>query len=138
MPPRSEKSARLKFESMQPFRKALYKDDWSSGGAPEEELGGEFGGVHDPELLDEAVEAFQDIVPPYLHAFENMFSKASFNLLLEHKQWDHAIELMPDSKPSSCKVYPLAPKEQDKLDAFLQENLDSSHIYFSKFLMASP
>ncbi|KNZ81308.1 hypothetical protein J132_02080, partial [Termitomyces sp. J132] len=75
--------------------------------------------------------------PPTLHAFENMFSKASFDLLLEHKRWDHTIELLPDSAPSSCKVYPLASREQDELNAFLQENLDSGHIHLSKFPMAS-
>ncbi|KAG5349673.1 hypothetical protein C0989_002444 [Termitomyces sp. Mn162] len=141
-------------------REALYKDDQSSGRAPEEELEEEFGGIHNSELLDEAVEvgdwiytitlcsppyiveiwasqttsqqlaqvfaansmlwALQDVVPPYLHIFKNVFSKASFDLLLEHKKWDYAIELMPNSKPSSCKVYPLVPKEQDELDAFLQ------------------
>ncbi|KAG5335270.1 hypothetical protein C0989_001607 [Termitomyces sp. Mn162] len=66
---------------------------------------------------------FWDMVPPYLHAFEDVFSKASFNLLLECK---------------SCKVYPLMPREQDELNAFLQENLDSSYIHPFKFLMASP
>ncbi|KAG5729114.1 hypothetical protein E4T56_gene3167 [Termitomyces sp. T112] len=60
---------------------------------------------------------------PYLHVFEDVFSKASFDSLLECK---------------SCKVYPLAPWKQDKLDAFLQENLDSSHICLSKSPMASP
>ncbi|KNZ71640.1 hypothetical protein J132_08079, partial [Termitomyces sp. J132] len=84
------------------------------------------------------LQEFQDVVPHYLHAFEDVFSKASFNSLLEHKRWDHAIELLLDSTPSSCKVYPLAPREQDKLDAFLQENLDSSHVCPSKSLMASP
>ncbi|KAG5351991.1 hypothetical protein C0989_004286, partial [Termitomyces sp. Mn162] len=62
-----------------------------------------------------------DIVLPYLHAFKNVFSKALFNLHLEHKQWDHAIELLPDFAPSSCKVYSLALKEQDKLNAFLPQ-----------------
>ncbi|KNZ74467.1 hypothetical protein J132_06846, partial [Termitomyces sp. J132] len=79
----------------------------------------------------------QDVVPLYLHAFEDMFSKASFDSLPECKRWDHAIKLLPDSAPSSCKVYPLMPREQDKLDAFLQENLDSSHILSSKSSMAS-
>ncbi|KAG5717105.1 hypothetical protein E4T56_gene6930 [Termitomyces sp. T112] len=55
----------------------------------------------------------------------------------EHKRWDHAIELLPDSTLSSCKVYPLMPREQEELDAFLQENLDSSCIHPSKSLMAS-
>ncbi|KAG6898783.1 hypothetical protein C0993_004242 [Termitomyces sp. T159_Od127] len=49
-------------------------------------------------------QVFQDVVLQYLHSFEYVFSKASFNSLLKHKQWDHAIELMLDSKPSSCKV----------------------------------
>ncbi|KAG5728560.1 hypothetical protein E4T56_gene19654 [Termitomyces sp. T112] len=81
---------------------------------------------------------FWDVVPPYLHVFKDVFSKASFNLLLECKRWDHAIELLPDSAPSSCKVYLLMPQEQDKLNTFLQENLDSGRIYPSKSLMASP
>ncbi|KNZ79494.1 hypothetical protein J132_09577, partial [Termitomyces sp. J132] len=51
---------------------------------------------------------------------------------------DHAIELLPDSMSSSCKVYPLVPREQDELNAFLQENLDSSCICPSKSPMASP
>ncbi|KNZ79558.1 hypothetical protein J132_09242, partial [Termitomyces sp. J132] len=80
----------------------------------------------------------QDIMPPYLHVFEDVFSKALFDLLLEHKQWDHTIKLTLDSKPLSCKVYLLVPKEQDELDAFLQENMDSGHICLSKSPMASP
>ncbi|KAG5733790.1 hypothetical protein E4T56_gene8161 [Termitomyces sp. T112] len=81
---------------------------------------------------------FRDVVPPYLHVFKDVFSKASFNSFPECKKWDHAIELLPDSAPSSCKVYPLMLWEQDKLNAFLQENLNSSHICPSKSPMASP
>ncbi|KNZ76699.1 hypothetical protein J132_08978, partial [Termitomyces sp. J132] len=77
------------------------------------------------------------VVPPYLHAFEDIFSKASFDSLPEHKRWDHTIKLLPNSALSSCKVYPLALREQDELDAFLQENLDSSHICPSKSPIAS-
>ncbi|KNZ77091.1 hypothetical protein J132_06988, partial [Termitomyces sp. J132] len=79
----------------------------------------------------------QDVVPPYLHVFENVFSKASFDLLSEHKRWDHTIKLLPDSALSSCKVYPLVPREQDKLNALLQENLNSGHIHPSKCPMSS-
>ncbi|KNZ73012.1 hypothetical protein J132_01449 [Termitomyces sp. J132] len=71
---------------------------------------------------------FHSTVPNHLHDFENVFSKASFDLLPERKQWDYAIELIPDAEPSSYKVYPLAPHEQDKLDTFLQENLSSGRI----------
>ena len=58
-------------------------------------------------------------MPDYLHDFEDMFSKTSFDSLPEHKQWDHAIELVPDAEPLNCKVYLLMLKEQDELDAFL-------------------
>ena len=68
---------------------------------------------------------------------KDVFSKTSFDSLPERKQWDHAIELVPDAEPSNCKVYPLVPKEQDELDAFLQENLESGRICPSKLLMAS-
>ncbi|GLB41976.1 putative transposition, RNA-mediated [Lyophyllum shimeji] len=74
----------------------------------------------------------------HLHDFEDVFSKAMFDKLLERKQWDHAIELEPGSTPSSCKVYPLAPNEQAELDAFLEENLKSGRICLSKSPMASP
>ncbi|KNZ72220.1 hypothetical protein J132_04222 [Termitomyces sp. J132] len=69
-----------------------------------------------------------NIVPHHLHDFEDIFSKASFDSLPECKQWDHAIELILDAEPFSCKVYPLAPCEQDELDVFLQENLSSGRI----------
>ncbi|GLB43895.1 putative retrotransposable element tf2 155 kda protein type 1-like [Lyophyllum shimeji] len=81
---------------------------------------------------------FRDVVPDYLHDFEDVFSKAAFDELPERKQWDHAIELEPGSTPSSCKVYPLAPNEQAELDAFLEENLKSGRIRPSKSPMASP
>ncbi|KAG5732784.1 hypothetical protein E4T56_gene2806 [Termitomyces sp. T112] len=138
------------------------EDDWSNSRALEEEHGREFGGIHKLKLPDNAIEVgdqiyvttvhplpsiveikasqtmfqrlaqafaantmpqeFWDMVLPYLHAFKDVFFKASFDSLLECK---------------SCKVHPLVLREQDKLDTFLQKNLDSSHICPSKSLMAS-
>ena len=63
-------------------------------------------------------------IPRHLQDFEDVFSKGSFDPLPECKQWDHVIKLLPDAEPFSCKVYLLAPQEQDELDVFLQENLD--------------
>ena len=74
----------------------------------------------------------------YLWEFENVFSKETFDMLPPQKPWDHAIELEPVSKPTNCKVYPLSPKEQVELDAFLKENLHTRRIHQSKSLMASP
>ncbi|KNZ77727.1 hypothetical protein J132_04154 [Termitomyces sp. J132] len=78
------------------------------------------------------------MVLSHLHNFEDVFSKASYDSLPEHKQWDHAIELIPDAELSSCKVYPLMHHEQDELDRFLQDNLSSGQIQLSKSPIASP
>ena len=74
----------------------------------------------------------------YLQEFKDVFAKESFDTLLEQKPWDHAIKLEPGSKPTNCKVYPLSPREQVELDAFLQENICTRRIHLSKSPMASP
>ncbi|KAG5348974.1 hypothetical protein C0989_006762 [Termitomyces sp. Mn162] len=50
-----------------PHREALYKDNQSSGGAPEEECGEEFGGVHELELPDKVVEVGDQIYATTIH-----------------------------------------------------------------------
>ena len=77
-------------------------------------------------------------VPEYLKEFTLVFSKQTFDILLEPKEWDHAVELIPGSKPSRCKIYPLSPAEQKELDAFLKENLETGWIWPSKSPMSSP
>jgi len=66
-----------------------------------------------------------------------VFAKEDFNILPEHRQWDHAIELTPGSEPKSSKVYPLSPVEQKELDSFLEENLRTRRIHPSKSPMAA-
>ena len=79
-------------------------------------------------------EAFQSnskaltLIPDYLREFTSVFSKQLFDVLPEPKEWDHAVELIPDSKPSRCKIYPLSPAEQKELDIFLKENLETGRI----------
>jgi len=55
---------------------------------------------------------FEEIVPKEYWDFKDVFSKESFDELPERRQWDHAIELMPDAQARSCKLYPLSPPEQ--------------------------
>jgi len=62
-------------------------------------------------------------LPDCAKGFKSVFAKEDFDILLEHKQWDHAIELILGSEPKSSKVYPLSLVEQKKLDSFLEENL---------------
>ena len=57
-----------------------------------------------------------------------MFAKKDFDILPEHRKWDHAIELIPRAESKSSKVYPLSPLEQAELDTFLKENLYTGQI----------
>jgi hypothetical protein len=52
--------------------------------------------------------SFRESVPSQFHDFEDVFSKVSFDTLLDRKPWDHAIELEFRAKASSTKVYPLS------------------------------
>jgi len=81
----------------------------------------------------------EPFVPPdCVRGFESVFAKEDFDILPEHRQWDHAIELILGSEPKSSKVYPLSPVEQKELDAFLEENLRTRRICPSKSPMAAP
>jgi len=62
-------------------------------------------------------------LPDYVKGFESVFTKEDFDILLEHRQWDHMIELILGLEPKSSKVYPLSPVKQKELDSFLEENL---------------
>jgi hypothetical protein len=88
-------------------------------------------GKHKPKLLDKLVlEQYRN--------FHKIFDKAASERLPNHGLWDHAINLKPDFKPKPCKLYPLSPMEQTKLDKFLAEQLDKGYIHPSKSPMASP
>jgi len=77
-------------------------------------------------------------LPDCTKGFESMFAKENFNILLEHRQWDHAIELVLGLEPKSSKVYSLSPVEQKELDSFLEENLRTGQIRPSKSPMTAP
>jgi len=62
-------------------------------------------------------------LPAYVTEFQSVFAKEDFDILLEHRKWDHTIELIPGTEPKSSKVYSLSLLEQAELDAFLEENL---------------
>jgi len=67
-----------------------------------------------------------------------VFAKEDFDILPEHRQWDHAIELIQGSESKSLKIYPLSLVEQKELDSFLKENLCTGQICPSKSPMAAP
>jgi len=76
-------------------------------------------------------------LPNCVKGFGSVFTKEDFDILPEHRQWDHVIELIPGSEPKSSKVYPLSPVEQKELDSFLEENLRTGRIHLSKSPMAA-
>jgi hypothetical protein len=83
--------------------------------------------------------SFRDLVPEMPHEFEDIFSKESFDALLERRQWDHAIKLNTNDPclPRS-KVYPMSLDEQVELDTFLDEALQTGHIRPSKSPIRAP
>lgn len=86
----------------------------------------------------QAPKSFEEIVPEHYRDYKDVFDKKDFDKLPECKPWDHAIELIPDALPVTCKAYPMAANEQQKLDEFLKENLRSGRIRPSKSPWASP
>ncbi|SJL01318.1 uncharacterized protein ARMOST_04638 [Armillaria ostoyae] len=87
---------------------------------------------------EKPTKTFEEMVPPDYRSFRDLFSKENFDELPERKPWDHAIELVPNAKSTlDCKVYPLNRNEQEQLDKFLDENLESGRITESKSPFAS-
>jgi hypothetical protein len=81
---------------------------------------------------------WEEMVPAHYLDHRKVFEKQTFDALPDRGRWDHAIELTPGSKPLDCKIYPLSRPEQEQLDEFLKENLDTGRIRSSKSPMASP
>jgi len=67
-----------------------------------------------------------------------MFAKEDFDILPEHRKWDHAIKLIPRAEPKLSKVYPLSLLEQAELDTFLEKNLRTGQIRPFKSPIAAP
>jgi len=88
----------------------------------------------------QSVEAWREpFVPPdCVRGFKSVFTKKDFDIFPEHRKRDHAIKLIPGSKPKLSKVYPLFPVEQKELDSFLEENLHTRQICPSKSPMTAP
>jgi hypothetical protein len=74
-------------------------------------------------------------LPLWAMDFSDVFNGESFDSLLERRTWDHTIKLIPDAKPANCKVYPISLLEQKELDAFIVEELSTSHIRLFKYPM---
>jgi len=49
-------------------------------------------------------QATTTLLPTYVAEFQSVFAKEDFDILLEYRKWDHAIELIPRAEPKSSKV----------------------------------
>jgi hypothetical protein len=86
----------------------------------------------------EKKKSLDNLLPKAYHKYKSVFEKEASERFPKLRPWDHAIDLKPDFISKDCKVYPLIPAEQTKLDEFLEENLWKGYIWPSKSLMASP
>ena len=81
---------------------------------------------------------WKEIVPKTYLPYKEVFEKQTFDQLPPRRPWDHAIELIEGAKGVDCKIYPLNPTEQQQLDEFLKEQLETGRICPSKSPMVSP
>ena len=88
--------------------------------------------------LSKPTPAPQFSLPRYLSDFKEVFEKKAAERFPKSRPWDHVIDLKSDFIPKDCKVYPLSPLEQNKLDEFLEENLSKGYIRPSKSPISSP
>jgi len=77
-------------------------------------------------------------LPKEYKEYKTVFEKRASERFPVKKLWDHAINLKPDFIPKDCKVYPMSPREQKKLDEFINENLCKKYIRPFKSPQASP
>src|SRR5712672_1312200 len=81
----------------------------------------------------------EETIPAAFKRHWRVFSEEEAWLLPPHRPWDHKIELLPMAPDViNSKVYPLAPKEQEALDQYLEENLEKGYIVASSSRYGSP
>ena len=78
-------------------------------------------------------------IPKEYLKFKKVFSEEEAQRFPKSKPYDHAIDLLPDAPATlDCKIYPLAPGEQEALDKFIKEHLKKGYIRQSNSPYASP
>jgi hypothetical protein len=111
---------------------------------PSETLWCAAGFTYSTDLAEQANKAkvkrtFEEIVPAEYRQYADVFSEVESERLPEHKPYDHAIDLKPETPETiQSKVYPMPLNEQGELDWFLEENLRKGYIAPSKSPIASP
>jgi hypothetical protein len=82
---------------------------------------------------------WDQIVPVQYHKWKKIFSEEEAKWFPQHQPWDIAIDLVEGApKMLDCKIYPLTPIEQGKLESYIKENLEKGYIRSSKSQYSSP
>ena len=89
------------------------------------------------EGKQEMKKSLDELLPEHYRHYKMVFEKSASERFPTSRSWDHAIDLKTDFILKDCKIYPLSPAEQAKLDKFLDENLRKGYICSSKSPMAS-
>ena len=89
--------------------------------------------AHDTETKKTKTE-----LPKKYEEYKTVFEKKASECFPVKKPWDHAINLKSDFILKDCRIYPMSPGEQEKLDKFINENFCKKYIRLSKFPQASP
>ena len=86
------------------------------------------------EGKQETKKSLDELLPEHYRHYKTVFEKSASERFPTSRPWDHAIDLKTDFIPKDCKIYPLSPAEQAKLDEFLDKNLCKGYICPSKSL----
>ncbi|KAL0161331.1 hypothetical protein M9458_045056, partial [Cirrhinus mrigala] len=67
-------------------------------------------------------------IPEQYQDLSEVFSKTKATLLPPHRPWDCAIDLLPNAMPPKSKVYPLSRMEDQAMEEYIEEALESGFI----------
>ncbi|KAL0154822.1 hypothetical protein M9458_049085 [Cirrhinus mrigala] len=70
-------------------------------------------------------------IPSHYQDLSEVFSKTKATQLPPHHPWDCAIELLPNAMPPKSKVYPLSRMEDQAMEDYIEEALESGFIRVS-------
>ncbi|KAL0152968.1 hypothetical protein M9458_051721 [Cirrhinus mrigala] len=67
-------------------------------------------------------------IPSHYKDLSEVFSKTKATQLPPHRPWDCAIDLLPNAMPPKSRVYPLSRTEEQAMEEYIEEALDSGFI----------
>jgi hypothetical protein len=76
-------------------------------------------------------------IPPVYVQFQSVFSKKKVSILPPHRQEDCVINLLPGALPPKGRIYPLSIPENEAMDTYIEEALDTGSIRPPTSLAAS-